>query len=52
MLGKTLEANKDLVVLLGLGPVVRKQISANPGLKVNGEFYFSCLKMFLKAKKT
>ena len=27
------------------GPVVRKPISANPGLKVNREFYFSCLKM-------
>ena len=30
-------------------PVVRKPISANPGLKVNRGFYFSCLKMFSKA---
>ena len=32
-----------------LGPVFRKPISANPGLKVNRGFYFSCLKMFAKA---
>ena len=32
-----------------LGPVVRKSISANQGLKVNRGFYFSYLKMFLKA---
>ena len=30
------------------GPVVRKPISTNPGLKVNLAFYFSYLKMFKK----
>ena len=29
------------------GRVVRKPISANPGLKVNREFNFFCIKVFL-----
>ena len=34
-----------------MGPVVRKPISANPGLKVNRGFYIFCLKMFSKKIK-
>ena len=30
-------------------PVVRKPISANPGLKINRGFYFSCLKIVFRA---
>jgi len=31
-----------------LGPVVRKPVNANPGLKVNQGSYFSCQKEFSK----
>ena len=31
------------------GPVVRKPINANPGLKVNQAFNFSCIKVFFSA---
>ena len=29
-----------------LGPVVRKPLSANPGLKVNPSIHFLCIKVF------
>ena len=35
------------VWLVTLGRVVQKPISANPGLKVNREFNFFCIKVFL-----
>ena len=31
------------------GRVVRKPVNANPGLKVNRDNYFSCIKMFSTA---
>ena len=32
------------------GPVVRKEVSANPGLKVKPGFDFSCIKAYIRAK--
>ena len=35
------------IKFINLGRVVRKPISANPGLKVNRKFNFFCIKVFL-----
>ena len=32
-----------------LGPIVRKSVSANPGLKVKRGFDFFCIKAFIRA---
>ena len=34
---------------LDLGPVVRKSVNANPGLKVKRGFDFCCIKAYIKA---
>ena len=40
-------ASKNLPVFFNaLGPVVRRQINANPGLNFNLGFFFFCLKAF------
>ena len=36
----------NTIMSIILGPVVRKQINANPGLKVKQAFNLSCIKVF------
>ena len=47
--GRAEGLNFCFLSLVLLGPVVQKPINANPGLKVNRGFNFSCIKVFFTA---
>ena len=46
---QTVDKQVNKQFLIYQGRVVRKQINANPGLKVNRRINFSCLKLFSTA---